>query len=81
MDSARAAGIIAAFEKAMESVANVMEKLMDAAEEIEKFLAQGPLWLIRKQDRERAQSIERAYRTEITRIERERPFRRVYKPP
>lgn len=72
---------MAAFEKAMESVADVMKKLMDAAEEIEKFLAQGPPWLIRKQDRERAQSIERTYKTEIKRMERERPFRRVYKPP
>lgn len=76
-----ATGIMAEFEETMESVADVMKKLMDAVEEIEKFIAQGPPWFRKKQNRERAQSIEQAYRAGIEQMERERPFRRIYKPP
>lgn len=81
MDSSGAAGIMAEFENDLESVAEVMKKLMDAVKEIEIFIAQGPPWFRRRQDRERAQTIEQAYRTEIKRMERKRPFRRIYKPP
>lgn len=35
----------------------------------------------RKRERSRARLIEQLYRAEIRRAERERPFRRVYKPP
>lgn len=72
---------MAEFEETMESVADVMEKLMDAAEEIEKFIAQGPPWFRKKQNRERAQSIEQEYHTAIKFHEHAIPFRRAYKPP
>lgn len=72
---------MAKFEETIESVADVMEKLMDAVEEIEKFIAQGPPWFRKKQYRERARSIEQIYRAGIKRMEWERPFRRIYKPP
>ncbi|WP_322199417.1 hypothetical protein [Acutalibacter intestini] len=35
----------------------------------------------RKMERSRAQDIEQRYRAEIRRCERERPYRRIYKPP
>ena len=64
------------------------ETLVDLAgkilEELEKAISDietEPRARRRKAERDRARRIEQRYRAEIRRCERERPYRRIYKPP
>ena len=53
-------------------------------EELEKAISDietEPRARRRKAERDRARRIEQRYRAEIRRCERERPYRRIYKPP
>lgn len=56
------------------------EKLDDLRKELEEIGREGRARR-RKMERSRAQAIEKRYRAEIHRVERERFYRRIYKPP
>ena len=56
------------------------EKLDDLRKELEEIGRAGRARR-RKMERSRAQAIEKRYRAEIHRVERERFYRRIYKPP
>ena len=81
MNCSEAAEVMAGFGADTDSLADVIKKLTDMLEEIEEFFVQGPPWFRRKQSRERAQSIEQAYQTEIKWATKERPFQKIHKPP
>ena len=75
-------------EKIAYLVQKTAETLVDIAgtilEELEKAISDietEPRVRRRKAERDRARRIEQRYRAEIRRCERERPYRRIYKPP
>ena len=70
------------------TIEEIAETLVDLAgkilEELEKAISDietEPRARRRKAERDRARRIEQRYRAEIRRCERERPYRRIYKPP
>lgn len=65
---------------AAETLADAFLKLREELEECGAFDIE-PRAQRRKRERSRARSIEQQYRAEIRRCERERPYRRIYKPP
>ena len=71
-----------------ERVTCTIQEMVDLAgkilEELEKAISDietEPRARRRKAERDRARRIEQRYRAEIRRCERERPYRRIYKPP
>ena len=72
---------VAAFSKILLAVGPPdLEALDDLREELEEIGREGRARR-RKMERSRAQAIEKRYRAEIHRVERERFYRRIYKPP
>ena len=77
-----------AIEEAVAAFSNILlqigppdlEALDDIREELEK-IGREPSARRRKMERSRARAIEQRYRAEIHRVERERFYRRIYKPP
>lgn len=70
-------------KKARESVESVTDAIKQLFNELEKsgIFDIEPRHRRRKRERDRARLIEQRYSAEIRRCERERPFRRIYKPP
>lgn len=73
--------ILSAVEKAIPTLVDVLEEITRAVEEELAVLDIEPRARRRKRDRERARRIEQEYRAEIRRCERQRFYRRIYKPP
>ena len=72
---------VAAFSKILLAVGPPdLEALDDLREELEEIGRESRVWR-RKMERSRARAIEQRYRAEIHRVERERFYRRIYKPP
>ena len=80
---------VAAFSKILLAVGppdlEALDDLREELEEIAKFAIagsrNGSRARRRKMERSRARAIEQRYRAEIHRVERERFYRRIYKPP
>lgn len=72
-----------AIQQIQESVKDCVEKLDQIFERIRGsgFSDIGPSAQLNRKNRERSRSIEQAYKTELKRIQREKTFRRIYKPP
>lgn len=82
----RAAGIkTEKLAETLRQAAEVLNILSDAWEQIEESgvldIVEEPRARRRKQNRARARVIEQKYRAEIRRVENERIYRRIYKPP
>ena len=72
---------VAAFSKILLAVGPPdLEALDDLREELEEIGRESRVRR-RKMERSRARAIEQRYRAEIHRVERERFYRRIYKPP
>ena len=72
---------VAAFSKILLAVGPPdLEALDDLRKELEEIGREGRARR-RKMERSRARAIEQRYRAEIHRVERERFYRRIYKPP
>lgn len=72
---------VAAFSKILLAVGPPdLEALDDLREELEEIGRESRARR-RKMERSRARAIEQRYRAEIHRVERERFYRRIYKPP
>lgn len=67
------------FQEWENKVKATFDKLKALAQEIEESFEIDPS--ARRKNRERARIMEEKYRAEIRRCERERPYRRIYKPP
>lgn len=65
-------------ETMVDIVGIILEELEKAVSDIETV---EPGARRRKAERDRTRAIEQRYRAEIRRCERERPYRRIYKPP
>jgi len=72
---------ITAAQEAIPALVDVLEAITRAVEEELAVLDIEPRARRRKRDRERAGRIEQEYRAEIRRCERQRFYRRIYKPP
>ncbi len=72
---------IAAVEEAIPALVDILTEITRAIEEELAVLDIEPRARRRKRDRERARRIEQEYRAEIRRCERQRFYRRIYKPP
>lgn len=69
------------FQNRQSKVKAIFDKLKALAQEIEASFIIEPSARRRKAERDRARAIKQRYRAEIRRCERERPYRRIYKPP
>ena len=68
-------------QKSAETLVDVAGKILEELGEAISDSETEPRARRRKVERDRARRIEQRYRAEIRRCERERPYRRIYKPP
>lgn len=68
-------------QKWINEISAAFGKLEALAQAIEESFEMTPRARRRKVERERARHIEQRYRAEIRRCERDKPYRRIYKPP
>ena len=68
-------------QKTAETVVNVAGRILEELEKMISDTETEPRARRRKVERDRARDIEQRYRAEIRRCEREKPYRRIYKPP
>lgn len=68
-------------QKSTETLVDVAGKILEELEKAISDIETEPRARRRKAERDRARRIEQRYRAEIRRCERERPYRRIYKPP
>ncbi len=73
--------VISAVEEAIPALVDVLKEITRAVEEELAVLNIEHRARRRRRDRERARRIEQEYRAEIRRCERQRFYRRIYKPP
>lgn len=66
-------------QRTAEMLVDIAGRILEELEESGFFDNTSPH--ARKRERERARIIEQKYRAEIRRCEREKPYRRIYKPP
>lgn len=68
-------------QKTAETVVDVAGRILEELEKMISDTETEPRARRRKVERDRARDIEQRYRAEIRRCEREKPYRRIYKPP
>ncbi len=68
-------------QKTAETLVDVAGRILEEPEEAISVAETEPRAQRRKRERSRARAIEQRYGAEIRRCERERPYRRIYKPP